>query len=99
MMLPEHVAMLAERKTKQTKKQKPSLDEQVIEELEYKIRSFYEQKEKALFTVFGEHCNRHYAGLIMKIDPLTTSIKIANDSGEEPYIWIKFADIIKVEKK
>lgn len=98
-MLPEHVTMLKERKNKQTKKQKPSLDEQVIEELEYKIQSFYKLKEEAIFTVFGEYRNRNYAGLITKIDPLTNRIKIASDSGGERYTWIKFEDIIKIEKK
>ncbi|MFA8438808.1 YolD-like family protein [Pueribacillus sp. YX66] len=96
MMLPEHVAMLQQRKQLQRKRSKPELDMQAIEELECKIQSLVEQKKEAVITVFEEFGNCVYLGKIAKIDPVMRRIKLVRD-GED--IWIKFDEIIEIEEK
>ena len=95
MMLPEHVAMLQKRKQLQRQNDKPRLDPQALQELEYEIHRLHEQDKVVLIKVFQKYGEpQSVIGKIEKIDPLNRKIKLR---GEEE-AWISFDDVMDVEE-
>lgn len=93
MMLPEHVRAINEWRDQQKKKQRPIFDEQVSEELNYRIQLALVSKSQVTITVFGEYEDTRITGVVQEIDQLHGWIKL--DLGGS-VIQMKLVDVLDI---
>jgi hypothetical protein len=94
MILPEHKERIREHRQEITKKTRPSLDEQRIEQYSQMISEAVENDVGVTITVFGPYREDSITGKIQKIDLELKRIRVLCD---EDYTWIKFEDIINID--
>jgi hypothetical protein len=94
MMLPEHAEALLKQARKRSKKEKPELDEQHLEELDRRIVQAYRSQKRVTVKVFGEWEVRNLTGQIIRIDPYKRQIRL---KAGEAYFWLKWDDLLEVD--
>lgn len=78
MMLPEHVAMLRELKVSETKKSKPLIDEQQLQEMNKTVHLAIETKSIVAVTYFHKYECREIVGVIKTFDLTSRCIRIVS---------------------
>lgn len=93
MMLPFHVDELIIYSQKDKKIQKPILDNQFLEEMNYIISEAFANKKKVIIIYYKDNNFINYTGLIDKIDCYNHKILLNNDN---QYNSLFLSNIVKI---
>ncbi|MFC0271142.1 YolD-like family protein [Metabacillus herbersteinensis] len=94
-MLPEHVKMLRNEFIEFDKVDKPTLDEQQLEDINTTILEAMEYNNELVFTYFENGDMKLYVGRVHYIDDLKKELRLVDLHGDKFYI--KFNDLLKVD--
>lgn len=97
MMLPEHVKMLRDLDKAQDKVDKPSLDEQQIEDINQRIVEAMEYNQELVFYYYIAGEIRFIIGRVHYVDTLKREFRILD--GHQHLNIIKFDEIVDVKNK
>lgn len=73
MMLPEHVELLKELWKADSKMEKPIVDTQQLEEINYQLSNSYQNNIEITITLFQHSNLQRYTGKVIKVDPINNS--------------------------
>lgn len=94
-MLPEHVTMLRQLKERTNDKQKPILDEQLLQELNQTICNAIKAKTALEITYYEEHNFQTVTGVVKYYDNTLQHIRIANN--ENSYLKLAVENVIDIK--
>lgn len=96
MMLPQHKERIKADQKEETKRKKPILHEDELEEMARNIAEYAHNKEHVAVTIFGTYKDSIIEGLIIEVSEQRKAIRIQSEHGKR---WIRLLEIMNVEQK
>ncbi|WP_028592456.1 YolD-like family protein [Paenibacillus massiliensis] len=91
-MLPEHAERMRQHYIEETRKSKPILDAQEIEQIEQALVNSYNRRVPVELKVFDPFEDVRLSGVVTALNTSIREIKLRQ--GEEDYKWIKLSHIM-----
>ncbi len=88
MMLPEHVALIRQRKVDQKKVKKHELDEQELEEIGYVVMDALNHTLEVRVIYWDNWAYHEFVGYVDRVDLQLKQIKFVTDDDEYTYVKI-----------
>lgn len=93
MIIPQHKEALLRHQRNQHRQERPSLDDQVIEEASRRLQWSMENKEPVTLQLYDPFERREASGIVVDIDMIGQRVRL--QEGDERR-WIKADDILGV---
>lgn len=91
MIIPQHKEALLRHQREQHRQERPSLDEQVVEDLSRRLQWSMEERELITLQLYDPFEQREVAGVVIDIDMIGRRVRLQD--GDERN-WIRVEDII-----
>ncbi|NWL89546.1 YolD-like family protein [Paenibacillus sp. 79R4] len=93
-ILPEHKEAMARQGREATKKTRPILDAQELEQIQLMLSESFHQHKRITLRLFGEFDDVEFEGIVTAIHTYRREIKLAISRDE--WQWIRIGDILNV---
>lgn len=91
-MLPEHAARIRERYIEETRREKPTIDDQELQLIEQALVDSYNQRQPVTLHLFDPFSNVQVTGIVTALNTNRREVKLLQ--AEDDYTWIKLKDIL-----
>lgn len=93
MMLPQHKEALLKHQQAQHRRERPNLDDQLVEELSRRLQWSMENREPITLQLYDPFEQREASGIVVDIDMIGQRVRLQQD---DERIWIRVEDILGV---
>lgn len=91
-ILPEHAARIREQYIEETRREKPTLDDQELRLIEQALVDSYNQRQPVTMQLFDPYRDVQVTGIVTALNANRREIKLLQ--AEDEYTWIKLEQII-----